>query len=322
MIQIKRGPPPDIAAYVKKSVKAPDGRTKVTRAEREVMGALTFFTDTANYLNNRKLTKKPFPFAVYKDPELAKALEAVFEPKCAYCESHFAAVTPKEIEHFRPKSEVDTGAGVLRPGYFWLAAEWENLLISCVDCNRARQHDVPGQPNRVTLGKATQFPLSDETLRVRALGSVAAEEPARLLLHPCIDQPEEHLSFDVEGLVRPRLDSLGNPSERGKVSITVYALQRKGLVEARLKVLTQLRLQLNTLGYLVTERNTLKALGATHAVIDANGQQIAAVRDSVRAMLARNAPYLAMVREWIREAHVRGEFAHLMQFGIDLRAMI
>jgi uncharacterized protein (TIGR02646 family) len=322
MIRINRGPPPSITAFVKKTVKGADGVTKLTRAEREIEQAHAFFTDQTNYLNNEKRTDKVFAFSVYKDSDLVQALEAVFGLKCAYCESRFAAVTPKDIEHFRPKSEIDTGSRVLRPGYFWLAADWDNLLVSCPDCNRARKHSVPGQADKVTLGKEAQFPLSDETVRVRVRGSIAAEEPARLLLHPCLDEPEEHLTFDKEGLVRAREDSLGQPSAKGAFSITVYALQRKELKEERLRVLTQLRLHLNTLGYLVKNQNTLESRQATASELDENIKQIAAIRDAVRGMLARDAAYLAMVRGWIRDANARGEFDNLLQFGINLVAMI
>lgn len=323
MIQINRGAMPSgLAAFTKKTVKAADGVTKITRAEREAEQALSFFTNAANYSNNEKLTAESFMFSVYKDKELVAALEAAFGAKCAYCESRFAHVTPKDIEHFRPKSEIATANGVLRPGYFWLAADWDNLLVSCPDCNRARNHEVPGQPAKLRLGKETQFPLANEAMRVRSRGAVLGEEPVRLILHPCIDQPEQHLTFDVQGLVRARINGQGVVSEMGNTSITVYALQRKPLVEERLRVLNGLRLLVEQLAFLVKNHNDLKALGASAQSVDENSNQIRAVRDGVRAIVAKDAPYLGMVREWIRESHSRGEFASLLQFGIDLSAMV
>ncbi len=192
MIHVDRpANPPEIGVYVKKTVKALDGVTKVTKFEQELEKATVFFTDPAHYAGDKKRTKKKFTFTVFKDHDLVDELEKIFRGKCAYCESRFAHVTPKDIEHYRPKSAIDTGQAEVKPGYWWLGGEWANLLVSCPDCNRSRKHEVPGQAARVKLGKTTQFPLATEASRVRdhQQDAVAIEEPARLLLHPCIDQP-------------------------------------------------------------------------------------------------------------------------------------
>ncbi len=323
MIKIDRGPAPvAIKVYATKNVKSLNGVTKITKAEQEIEKAMAFFTDPANYANEVKLTEKSFTFSVYKNPELVSALETTFGTKCAYCESRFAHVTPKDIEHFRPKSEIETGSGALRPGYFWLAGEWDNLLVSCPECNRARNHEVPGQAEKMRLGKATQFPLSDEGRRVRSRGPHADEDGVRLLLNPCLDQPEEHLTFDENGMIRARADAQGKPSRMGAVSITVYALQRKGLVEERLRVLNQLRFHLTQLGHLVKHHNLLKVLGAGATDLASNADQIRAVKDVLHAMFAPDAPFLAMLREWVRVSSQRGDFDNLLQFGINPTDMI
>jgi uncharacterized protein (TIGR02646 family) len=318
MIHIDRGPAPaTLTVYSVRNRTALDGVTKVTRAEQELELASVFFTDPDHYRNDQKVTDKKFAFEVYKDPELMAALEAVFGKKCAYCESRCVHVGPRDVEHFRPKSEIKTGAATLRPGYYWLAGEWDNLLVSCQDCNRARNHAVPGQARKAKLGKASQFPLSDENRRRRARGSLAAEEPARLLLHPCIDQPEDHLTFDEEGLIHPK-DVAGRlESPQGKTSITVYALQRKTLVEERLKELNNLRFQFEQLDGLVRTRNNLKTLGANQTALDDNEGQIRAVVRQIKSLLTPDGQYLGMLREWIRAAHQRGSFARLLQFGIQ-----
>jgi uncharacterized protein (TIGR02646 family) len=322
VIKLDRGPAPAaIKVYAKKSVKAPDGR-RVTKAQQELEKAIAFFTDANNYANDVKKTQTKFTFAVYKDPELAAAMEAAMGRKCAYCESDFAHVMPKDIEHFRPKSEIKSGDTTLQPGYYWLAGEWENLLVSCADCNRARNHEVPGQPKKVKLGKETQFPLSDEQKRVRAHGATDPEDTVRLLLNPCIDEPGEHLTFDEDGLIHARPDGEGNESAMGTTSIVVYALQRKDLVEQRLQALNAFRHQFDQLNYLVTNHNTLKGLGASSAQLDANSVQMRAVRDEMIKMLHGSAPYLAMLGEWIRKAKQSGDCALLEQFGIDVTKLI
>jgi uncharacterized protein (TIGR02646 family) len=316
MIRVERSPCPEIKVYRKKTVKLPDG-TPCTLAERELHRALIFFADEANFAGERKLTKQEFKFDVYGDRELRKALEALFNNKCAYCESAFKHVSPTDVEHFRPKSEIETGTKVLRPGYYWLAAEWTNLLASCIDCNRKRWHEVPGQVEEVRLGKLAQFPLSDETQRVRK-GAVDAEEAARLLLNPCEDHPEEHLTFDDEGLIHARSNNQNLPSKKGEVSITVYALQRKYLVEARVKTLNNCKLLFEQLTHLVTLHNGL----TSQALRDSNATQIAKVRDALREMFQASQPYLGMLRQWVRDAIGRGEFARLVQFGIEPASLI
>jgi len=323
VIRITRDPkPPSIPVYTDKKAKALDG-TKTTRADAETERAVQFFTDPQNYQGDRKLTRSAFTFAVYKDPDLVSALEAVFGKKCAYCESDFAAVMPKDIEHYRPKSEVDTGTGVLAPGYYWLAGTWSNLLVACIDCNRPRNHQVPGQTAKRRLGKATQFPLANEATRVRNhQGAIATEEADRLLLDPCLDEPEEHLTYDDDGLVHPRPDANNQPSAKAAASIEVYALQRKGLVEARLKVLSDLKLKLNLLSGQLRTHNALIAANAAPAAVADSLTQIQLVATSLRTLLSRTAPYLGMLRHYIRSTKQAGGFADLLQFGIDPETLI
>lgn len=323
MIKINRGPQPaGLKVFTTKSVKALDGVTKVTKADQELEKAIVFFTDPNRFSNEKKLTKDTFTFAVYKDPEIQEQLGVIFRTKCAYCETDFGAVTPKDIEHFRPKSEVSAGNTTLVPGYFWLAGEWDNLLVSCPDCNRGRKHEVPGQPKKVTLGKETQFPLSNEQHRARDRAPLVNEETVRLLINPCTDQPENHLTFDDKGLIHSRPDANGVESEMGTMSIAVYALQRKPLVESRLKELNRFRGLFDNLNFLVKNHNTLKALGAPSVTLNDNGAQIAKVKGAMVEMLGPKAPYLAMLRDWIRRATTNGECALLEQFGIDLTSLV
>jgi uncharacterized protein (TIGR02646 family) len=322
VIRIERGPcPPAMKVYTRKTVKAFDGR-KVTKAEQEMEKAVAFFTNSQHFNNEQKLTTETFDFAVYKDPEVREQLGAIFGTKCVYCETDFGAVTPKDIEHFRPKSEITTANGTLVPGYFWLAGEWDNLLVSCPDCNRKRVHEMPGEPEKVTLGKQTHFPLADERHRARDRAPLTHEETVRLLLHPCVDHPENHLSFDEKGLIHPRADAGGVESAMGTKSILVYALQRKPLVERRLKVLNEFRLLFNQLNFLLKNHNNLKALGAPASDVADNLAQIGTVKAAMWGMLTPKAEYLAMLRGWIRTVKATNQCERLEQFGIDIGALI
>jgi hypothetical protein len=180
-----------------------------------------------------------FAFKAYKSILIRSTLNDTFRFKCAYCESSFGATAPVQIEHFRPKAAYDvvdpeTGKTVPhRPGYWWLASEWDNMLPSCIFCNSPNKQRFPDGTVR-TSGKANRFPLADEA--TRATGPNEERKEKRLLLHPYRDSPRSHLEFDDEGLVWAR-----NGSRKGRVSIDVYGLLRVGLVQERQKVVTFLR---------------------------------------------------------------------------------
>jgi 5-methylcytosine-specific restriction endonuclease McrA len=166
---------------------------------------------------------EPFAFAAYKLGPVKDALNATFGFKCAYCESFFGATQPLDVEHFRPKSGVLVDGDLVWGVYYWLAASWGNLLPSCTDCNRPRKQSLPDGSEQ-TLGKANQFPIASEAKRATTEGEEKAE--SRLLVHPCLDHPETHFVFEPDGIVSWR-------SRKGKESVRVYALLRRGLVQAR-----------------------------------------------------------------------------------------
>jgi uncharacterized protein (TIGR02646 family) len=161
--------------------------------------------------------------AVFHHDQVHAALERLCDRKCAYCEAPAPASTSWDVEHYRPKGRVSERAD--HPGYYWLAYEWENLLLSCELCNRRRK-DRPtweqAEPG-TTAGKADRFPLSDETTRAMdPSGDLAAE--ARLLLDPTQDDPEEHVAFSLTGHAVAR-----RGSAMGAASIDVYHLNRRRL---------------------------------------------------------------------------------------------
>lgn len=169
--------------------------------------------------------KKTFPFTAYKEDDVRHALQELFHGKCAYCESRYDVNAPVDIEHFRPKGGVE---GTTHPGYWWLAAEWTNLLPSCIDCNRRRKQFTPtafaslsggldqavrNGFKRTGTGKETSFPIAAAGVRMDAevapgqLEDAIAAERA-LLLDPCRTDPAEHLTFHIDrgsplGIVYP-----------------------------------------------------------------------------------------------------------------------
>lgn len=179
-----------------------------------------------------------FDFKAYKDADVVAALRTMFNKKCAYCEFHYAAGGPEDVEHFRPKGAIVINGKLEQPGYYWLAADWDNLLPSCIDCNRKRKKEFAVGGKKVS-GKANLFPVADEGRRWRNHGRKNREEP--LLLNPCEDDPEQHLEFLDKGLVRPVEGLDGTPSRKGEASIEVFGLIRRDLVEQREKKQTRVR---------------------------------------------------------------------------------
>jgi uncharacterized protein (TIGR02646 family) len=181
----------------------------------------------------RQRNGQPLKFKVYGREEVKARLNELFNFKCAYCESDMRAISPGAVEHYRPKGKITVrgadGKALAKPGYPWLAAEWSNLLLACTFCNSPNKHQVRDLPKR-TLGKANWFPLADERRRAATPRQVLREP--RLLLDPCIDQPERHLSFTPEGDIQPRRVR-GQPSPMGAATIETCGLARIGLMQRR-----------------------------------------------------------------------------------------
>lgn len=181
------------------------------------------------------LPEKAFPFGAYKGDDVRYALEALFHGKCAYCETRYDVGAPVDIEHFRPKGEVADLPG--HPGYWWLAADWGNLLPSCIDCNRRRYQSTPEtltsqigilerQRERgfrsILTGKDSCFPVAGVRMAAEPahgqLANAIIVERA-LLLNPCTDTPSEHLQFHID-----RTNPLGLVFARPELGETPEAL--------------------------------------------------------------------------------------------------
>jgi hypothetical protein len=169
------------------------------------------------------------------------ALLDIFHGKCAYCESFLEAnQRTGDVEHYRPKGRVTeldgrlvyvedpAGARRQHPGYYWLAYEWTNLLPACSACNRPGK-DAAGS----SAGKWDRFPVA--SYRAFTPEDLAREDP--LLLNPWSDEPNEHLKFDTStGIISWR-------SDRGKHTVDILGLNRRGLPEDRLRAVDRARAQ-------------------------------------------------------------------------------
>lgn len=263
-------------------------------------------------VSKKKGKKDGFSFSAYSDDAVKYALENLFFGKCAYCETRYANQAPVDVEHYRPKGRIADVAD--HPGYWWLAMVWENLLPSCIDCNRRRwQHlpDVPSsleqllkspliQGGMMPLGKQDLFPVAGE--RATALHPLIDEKPD--LLNPCLDVPDDHLTFYIDrenplGLVLPKLID-GVPSRRGLTSIHVYGLNRLALVQERTRVLRTLEF----LSKLIDEIDEIsETLLARRSSKDKKmGTRLSLLSDQIlaeiRGMAEPDRPYSSLVKAW------------------------
>ncbi|HEV2642279.1 MAG TPA: retron system putative HNH endonuclease [Candidatus Elarobacter sp.] len=236
--------------------------------------------------------EKPYDWDTYFHSDVKDALYAVFGPKCAYCEGKYAAFHAMIVEHFRPKGEVLEEDGMrLRPGYFWLAVDWDNLLASCIDCNSWRYHELD-TGERIRRGKANRFPLSDPTKRARAPGD--DDEAYRLLIDPTRDDPAQFLCFTDRGIVRPRQTHDSERQRRAEVSIDVFGLDRPELVDRR-----------RDLAILVLDRIEEVRFYARLCEDYPNDIRFAAKKEQALAKLAEltheSAEFSALARDLVRE---------------------
>lgn len=220
---------------VKEALEKLDQKSLMSESE----AAMWFYGNVAPAPRNPMPTKPATApdFKAYRHDAIKDALNEIFDGHCAYCESRYAHVVKMDVEHYRPKGAVVEDDGTKKkPGYYWLAATWENLLPSCNLCNRANTQDLAQADGSIisqTRGKANFFPLFPGTVRAIKKGDEQHEDP--LLLDPCNPDhdPGKHLLFRSDGLVEPRNSIEEQARPRGMATIEVCALHRATLVEAR-----------------------------------------------------------------------------------------
>jgi uncharacterized protein (TIGR02646 family) len=179
------------------------------KAKNAAQEALAYYKQPAE---KRAQEKFKFLTEIYVNDEVKSALRELFSNKCAYCESKLEEDAFFVIDHFRPMSSSMGLKGDISPEhYFWLAYEWENLYPSCETCS---------------ISKGSRFPISAaQRADIGTLGEDLLDEKP-MLLDPCWDYPEDHLVFNESGLI-------ASDTDRGKITIEVFGLNRPQLVEAR-----------------------------------------------------------------------------------------
>ena len=170
---------------------------------------------------------------IYGDHSVKGALIDAQHGKCFACESKVTHIGYGDVEHYRPKGGYRQKAtdALGRPGYYWLAYSWTNLLFSCQLCNQRFKKNL--------------FPLHDPAMRMRSHhdgGNILMEGP--LFIDPSTEDPEQFISFRREIPY-----SIGG-NLRGQETIDGWGLKREELNEERRITYSRLR-DLYRIGYVL-----------------------------------------------------------------------
>jgi uncharacterized protein (TIGR02646 family) len=215
-----------------------------------------------------------FDATLYGADSVKKALRKAQHDKCAFCESKFTHTGYGDVEHLRPKGgfkqRPEDALG--RPGYYWLAYDWDNLFCSCQLCNQRFKRNL--------------FPLRDPARRARShRDDLGKESP--LLLDPA-DDPSSHLGF------RNEIAFPVGGSPQGQTTIDALGLNRPELVEVRLDRLRIFAMLLETRTLLAKralpgsrERSLLKKLDAE---VDTHTRDVGEFAAMLRAALVGPLP--------------------------------
>jgi hypothetical protein len=150
--------------------------------------------------------------------------------KCGFCEVIITESTG-DVEHFRPKNAVWSLAEPgeeqeslvnlrgrkfnkdFASGYWWLAYNWGNYLVSCPTCNQK--------------WKSALFPIAEQRLSAPTIGDEESE--TALLIDPFGNEsPVLHLAFDELGQVQAFQNS-----HLGRATILTCGLDRESLRSSR-----------------------------------------------------------------------------------------
>ena len=171
--------------------------------------------------------------------DVSALLAEISWEKCWYSESRNPG-SDKNVDHFRPKGSVKEDSG--HDGYWWLAFDWRNFRYSSQWCNQRRNDRI----NDTKGGKGDRFPLCPGSSRARHEGD-RLEEEEPMLLDPSDPEDWKLLGFRTDGHPTPVRPAGTIEHERALVSIDIYHLHCKPLVDDRREVASRVRRVVETL---------------------------------------------------------------------------
>ena len=180
--------------------------------------------------------------------DVESAIWGLFDARCAICESALRYQSGASVKRFRP---VQVEESRDRYAFSYAALLWENLLLLCHDCDRARGDIFPVRspsPLRQVEFKSTSAATVRKAYARLEKNLAEAQRSERpLQIDPTLDEPAEFLLFDADGVVQPTRHE--SRSEIARHTIEVFQLNRSDLVQRRLgackdfaRVLVQVRI--------------------------------------------------------------------------------
>lgn len=171
--------------------------------------------ETENLISRFEADDMDFEFlsSIYGHKAVKDRLIELQHYKCCFCESKIGHISYGDVEHFRPKAGwVQDDEPLNQPGYYWLAYDWDNLLLCCQKCNQRH--------------KRNYFPLQENGRRASSHTSdLSIEHP--IFIHPVNENPEDFIAFKEEIPVGIDADN------RGSKTIEKLGLDRELLNDQR-----------------------------------------------------------------------------------------
>ncbi len=210
-------------------VRKPDTPNGFTDATRAAGDRITQIVEAGNRPTSKKFNDKWSDFKHV----LAEAQHG----RCGYCDRKVLGGDDGTVDHFRPKTEVETlddnpiTWGLQKPysagitgrstevfsalGYHWLAYAWSNYVFACSCCNEKWKRAI--------------FPVATHP-RCCPPRQNGCEEPLLMNCYRLL-QPSDHLQFNGDGTVEAR-----NGSTYGLETIRTLGLYREPLRDERADV--------------------------------------------------------------------------------------
>ncbi len=198
---------------------------------------------------------------VYQHETVKQSLRTAQHDKCCFCESKITHISWGDIEHFRPKKGYRQRLNDLltRPGYYWLAYAWSNLLFCCQLCNQPHKRNLFPLRRGSTRAVSHHVPLGNERPQ---------------FVDPTVEDPGLLIGFREEYPF-----AVGN-NQRGKATIRGLGLERPELTEKRRTHLKSIKQLIDCRSLLIQDvkaaatRHSLPEKAATILKIDALFQEM------------------------------------------------
>ncbi len=156
-----------------------------------------------------------FSNSIYGHDKVKDQLKRDQHGKCDFCEGKILAHNYGDVEHFRPKAgwkQTATDKKIVKPGYYWLAYAWSNMMLSCTLCNQRHKGNI--------------FPLRNPKSRAKSnVDKLSREKP--VFIDPTTEDPGRFIVFKAEVCVGI------DPEGRGEKTIEALGLNRPDLLEDR-----------------------------------------------------------------------------------------